>query len=465
MAKIISPPRYKAKTITNIQLLSRDKRLKALTAKGIDCNVFRLPVEDIFIDFLTDSGTSAMSDMQRSAQEAAQQAYSGTNAWPKLDAVARKIFGYKHNVLVHQGRAAEDILCSGMIKKGQYVFNNNFFDTTEGQVIAKGGIPINCASEIAYQPSIVSNFKGNMDIELLKQKIQAVGAENVAFGMITITNNTAGGQPVSFENIKKTAEVYHSFNIKFFIDACRYAENCYFIQQKELGYKNKTILEIANEIFVLADGCTFSAKKEGLVNIGGLLCVRDDVLASAFTGLQILNEGFPQYGGMACRDLGAMAVGMEEAITQEYQEDRFNQIQKFGQILIDAGVPVMQPIGGHAVYIDGRKFFPHLTPDKYPAQSLATHIYLEAGVRGVELGNSCFGKIDAKTRKDVWPKLDLTRFAVPRRVYQDSHLNYVAEKIIELYKNRDNIKGLIRNTPLLPLTHFIAEFEPVEKLS
>jgi tyrosine phenol-lyase len=465
MSKNILPPRYKTKTVTNITLLSRDKRLKALTATGIGCNVFKLPVENVFIDFLTDSGTSAMSDMQRSAQEAAHQAYSGTNAWPKLEQVAKKIFGYKHNVLVHQGRAAEDILCSGLIKKGQYVFNNNFFDTTEGQVIAKGGIPINCAAELAYQPSTVANFKGNMDIELLKKKIQEVGPENVAFGMITITNNTAGGQPVSLENIRKTSEVYHSFGIKFFIDACRYAENSYFIQQKEPGYENKTLLEIASEIFALADGCTFSAKKEGLVNIGGLLCARDDKLASAFMGLQILNEGFPQYGGMACRDLGAMAVGMEEAIKQEYQEDRFNQIQKFGQILIDAGVPVMQPIGGHAVYIDGKKFFPHLSPEKYPAQSLATHIYLESGVRGVELGNSCFGKIDAKTGKDVWPKLDLTRFAVPRRVYQDSHLEYVASKIIELYKNGDKVKGLVRKTPLLPLTHFIAEFESLAPLN
>ncbi len=454
------PEPFKIKMVERIKLKPKKERERLIKEAGY--NVFMLKIEDIFIDLLTDSGTSAMSDNQWSGMFKTKQAYAGSDSYYSLEAAMKDVFGFKHFVPVHQGRAAENILFSTIITKGDYVPNNMHFDTTEANITRNGGIPVNLIIEDAYDTAKILLFKGNMDIQKLEKFIEEKTPDKIPLIMVTITNNGGGGQPVSMENIRQISNIAKKHNIPFFIDACRFAENCYFIQQREEGYKNKTIKQIAKELFSYADGCTFSGKKEALVNIGGMLCTNDEKLHTKLKNLLIIIEGFPTYGGMACRDLEAMARGIYEAIDDDYQKYRHAQMKFLADLLRKGGVPIVEPTGGHAVYVDARKFLPHIPIENFAAQALLAQLFIESGVRGAELGCSCFGKTDPKTGKFIPPRLDLLRLTIPRRVYTNNHMKHVANGLIELYKKRKEIKGLKRTYAPKLLGHFTAKFEPIK---
>lgn len=453
------PEPFKIKMVEKINLHPREKRKQLIEKSGY--NVFMLKAEDVFIDLLTDSGTSAMSDRQWAGMIQTNQAYAGSQSFYSLENAMKDIFGFEHLIPVHQGRAAENILFSTMLTLGCYVPNNMHFDTTEANVLRNKGIPINLAVEDAYDTAKIAPFKGNMDTKKLEQFIRENTPQKIPLVMITATNNSAGGQPVSMQNIKETAAVARKYGIPFFIDACRFAENCYFIKQREQGHKNKTLKEIAREMFSYADGCTFSGKKEALTNIGGMLCTNNDELHEKLENLCILIEGFVTYGGLACRELEAMAIGLYEAVDEEYQMYRHRQVEYLASLLRQEGVPIVEPTGGHAVFVDAKRFLPNVSSDQFPAQALTVQLYIESGVRGVEIGSSCFGKIDEKTGKFIPARLELLRLAIPRRAYTDNHMRYVAECLIKLYKKRDQIKGLKRIYASKLLGHFTAKFEPI----
>jgi tryptophanase len=453
------PEPFKIKMVEKITLHPREKR-KELIQK-VDYNVFMLKAEDVFIDLLTDSGTSAMSDRQWAGMIETTQAYAGSQSYYSLEKAMKDIFGFKYFIPVHQGRAAENILFSTMIFPGCYVPNNTHFDTTEANILRNKGIPVNLATEDAYDSAKVLPFKGNMDTRKLEEFIREKTSEKIPLTMVTITNNSVGGQPVSMQNIKEVSVIAKKYGIPFFIDACRFAENCYFIKQREEGYRNKTIKEIARELFSYADGCTFSGKKEALTNIGGMLCTNSEELYEKFRNLTIVIEGFATYGGLACRELEAMARGLYEVVDENYQVYRHRQVEYLAKILRDGDVPIVEPPGGHAVYIDAKKFLPHIPLEQFPAQTLTVQLYIESGVRAAEIGSSCFGKIDEKTGKFIPARMELMRLAIPRRTYTDNHLKYVAECLTTLYKKRDQIRGLRRIYAPKLLGHFTARFEPI----
>ncbi|MGM0510541.1 MAG: tryptophanase [Thermoplasmatota archaeon] len=452
------PEPFKIKMVESIEMLSKEERKRKIDDS--DYNVFKLKSDDIFIDLLTDSGTSAMSDQQWGEMFKATQAYAGGDSYYKLEDAVKEVFGFDLFVTVHQGRAAENILFTNMVSEGDYVPNNMHFDTTKANVKHKGGTPVNLVVEEAYDTSLRGDFKGNMDVEKLDEFIKEKGKDNIPVIMLTITNNTGGGQPVSMKNIKEVREVADNYGIPFFFDACRFAENAYFIQQREEGYSEKSIREITEEMFTYADGFTFSAKKEGLVNIGGLLGVKDEKLHRKCVNLGIIIEGFPTYGGMACRELAAMAKGIREATTDEYQEYRHQQVQYVADKLKEAGVPIIEPVGGHAIFVDAKKFLPHVPQENFPAQALTAELYIESGIRAVELGSSAFGETDEEGNIVPAP-FENMRLAIPRRVYTLNQLEYVAESVISLYEKRDEIKGLRRTYAPELLGHFMAEFEPL----
>jgi tryptophanase len=453
------PEPFRIKMVERIRLHSRETRERLIREAGY--NVFMLRAEDVFIDLLTDSGTSAMSDEQWAGMIRTRQAYAGSESYYNLEKAVRDIFGFKYFIPVHQGRAAENILFSTLVSPGCYVPNNMHFDTTEANVLLRGGFPVNLAVEEAFDTQKVLPFKGNMDVEKLEQLIKEKGPAKIPLIMVTITNNGVGGQPVSMQNIREVSETARKYGIPFFIDACRFAENCYFIKMREEGYRNKSIKEIARELFSYADGCTFSGKKEALTNIGGFLCTKIEELYEKFKSLAIAVEGFITYGGLACRELEAMAIGLYEAIDEEYQTYRHRQVDFFARLLREGSVPIVEPPGGHAVYVDAKRFLPHIPPEQFPGQALVVQLYVEAGVRAVELGSSCFGKIDEATGKFIPAPMELVRLAIPRRVYTDNHLRYVAESLIKLYEKRDRIKGLKRVYAPKVLGHFTAKFEPL----
>lgn len=454
------PEPYKIKMVKNIRLPPREKREALIKKAGY--NVFRLSAEDVFIDLLTDSGTSAMSDNQWAGMLKTRQAYAGSDSYYNLEKAMKDIFGFKYFVPVHQGRAAENILFSTMVSEGDYVPNNMHFDTTRANVKHNKGIPVDLAIEDAYDTQKILPFKGNMDIKKLERFIKEKTPKKIPLIMVTITNNTGGGQPVSMENIRQIHKLAKTFRIPFFIDACRFAENCFFIQQREKGYKNKSVKQIAKELFSYADGCTFSGKKEALTNIGGMLCTNIKELFVKLKNLLIIIEGFPTYGGMACRDLEAMARGLYEAVDDRYQAARHSQVDYFAGLLREGNVPIVQPVGGHAVYVDAKRFLPHIPAEQFPAQALTAQIYIQAGVRVAELGSSCFGKTDEKTGKFIPARMELVRLAIPRRTYTNNHLKYVAESLIELFKNRSKIKGLKRTYAPRLLGHFTAKFGTID---
>lgn len=458
MPKYIPEP-FRIKMIEPIRLISPEERLNALKEAGY--NVFGLKAENVYIDFTTDSGTSAMSQNQWSAMMLGDESYAGARSFFNLKAVMDEIFGFNYFVPTHQGRAAENILSNLLISPGQYVPSNMHFDTTEGNIRARGGRPTNLIIDEAYDPSHRVDFKGNMDIEKLRNFIEAVGVENIPLGMITITNNAGGGQPVSMENLRQVSEVYKEYGIPFFIDACRFAENAYFIKLREPGYGDKTPLEIAKEIFSLADGATMSAKKDGIVNIGGFLAMNDEELFQNVRNELIMREGFPTYGGLAGRDLEAMAVGFKEALEVPYLDYRLSQTNYLGERLLEIGVPIIEPPGAHAIYVDALKLLPHIPQTQLPGQALSIALYLQGGIRAVELGTVAFGYIDPETGEEILPKLDLVRMAIPRRVYTQSHLDYVVDTFKEILENKNGIGGYkITYQPRL-LRHFTARFEPL----
>jgi tryptophanase len=458
MAKYIPEP-FKIKMIEPIQLISREERIRALQTAGY--NVFGLRAEDVYIDLMTDSGTSAMSQEQWAALMQGDESYAGARSYFRLKEVIDEIFGFKHFVPTHQGRAAENILASLLIKPGQYVPSNMHFDTTEGNIRARGGRPTNLIIEEAYDPAARVAFKGNMDIEKLRAFIEKHGVEKIPLGMITITNNAGGGQPVSMENLHQTAETYKAYGIPFFIDACRFAENAYFIKLRELGYENKTPLEIAQEIFSLADGVTMSAKKDAIVNIGGFLAMNDTDLFEDVRNELIMREGFPTYGGLAGRDLDAIAVGIKEALQVPYLKYRLGQTTYLGERLLENGIQIIEPPGAHAIYIDAMKLLPHIPQNQLPGQALSLAMYLEGGIRAVELGTVAFGYTDPDTGKEIFPKLELVRMAIPRRVYTQSHMDYVVGILKKIAKHPEKIRGYrISYQPKL-LRHFTAHFEPL----
>lgn len=453
---IIEP--FKIKSVEPIKFTSRNERESLLISAGY--NPFLLRADDILIDLLTDSGTSAMSAKQWAGIMDGDESYAGSKSFYRFEAAVKKITGMKFIIPTHQGRAAEKILFSIVGGKEKYIPNNTHFDTTRANIEFSGAEAVDLLNEVGKHPEIRADFKGNMDVEKLETFIQKVGAENIPLCMITITNNSGGGQPVSMQNIRETKQVCKKYNIPLFIDACRFAENAWFIKKREKGYGNKTPLEIAQEIFSYADGVTMSAKKDALVNIGGFLAMNDEALSMKCRNLLIVTEGFPTYGGLAGRDLEAVAQGLEEILDEHYLEYRIRSVEYLGEKLVNAGVPIIEPPGGHAIYIDAKRFLPDIPADQYPGQSIVCELYLEGGVRAVEIGSVMFGKYD-ENHKLIPAMMELVRLAIPRRVYTQSHIDYLTEIIIEVYKNRKRLNGykIVYEAPML--RHFTAKFQPV----
>jgi len=453
------PEPFRMKMVEPINLIDKESREDAIRRAGY--NVFGLRAEDVFIDLMTDSGTGAMSQDQWSAIMQGDESYSGARSYYRLAETVKDIFGFNFFLPTHQGRAAENILCTILVKPGQYVPSNMHFDTTDANIRARGGRPTNLVIDEAYDPKTRLSFKGNMDIHKLRHFIQDVGVENVPLGMITITNNAGGGQPVSLENLRQVAAVYREFDVPFFIDACRFAENAYFIKKRELEYADKSIREIAHEIFALADGITMSAKKDAIVNIGGLLAMNDEHLYRQASNELILREGFPTYGGLAGRDLDAIATGLREGLQENYLAYRLGQTAYLGERLIESGIPIVEPPGGHAIYVDAGNFLSHIPQSQFPGQSLAVALYTEGGIRTVEIGSVMFAYPDPQTGNMSYPKLELVRLAIPRRVYTQSHLDYVVTTFKRIAEKANELRGYRFTYAPDLLRHFTAKFEPL----
>lgn len=455
MKTIIEP--FRIKSVEPIYFTTREERRKILADAGY--NSFRIHSKDVLIDLLTDSGTSAMSSNQWAGIMQGDESYAGSPSFFRFEESVRSITGMPYIIPTHQGRAAEKIIFSILGGKGKYFISNTLFDTTRANIEFSGAEGIDCLCEEGKHPSIPAPFKGNMDTGALEKQILEKGAANIPMVILTITNNSGGGQPVSMQNIKVVRAICDKFRIPLFIDACRFAENAWFIKMREEGYADKPVPEIAREIFSYADGCTMSAKKDAFANIGGFLAMKDFELALRCRNLLIITEGFTTYGGLAGRDLEAIAIGLQEVMDEHYLQYRVRSIEYLTQKLADAGVPVMLPAGGHAVYIDARAFLPHIPVAQYPGQSLVCALYEAGGIRAVEIGSLMFGKYD-DNRTLIPAQLELVRLAIPRRVYTQSHIDYVAEVIIEVFEKREELKGLIITEETLLLRHFTAKLKP-----
>ena len=451
---------FRIKVVEPLRLTTREERARILQEAGY--NVFMLKAQDILIDLLTDSGTTAMSDRQWAGIMMGDESYAGCRNFYHLQDVQREIFGMEYFVPTHQGRPAETMLLDLTMKPGDVVPNNMHFDSTEGNILVRGGKALNLAIDEAWQPTTQHPFKGNMDIGKLRRCIEETGADNIPLVMMTVTNNTGAGQPVSMQNIRETKAVCEEYGLPFWFDAARYAENAYFIKLREPGYADKTPLQIAQEMFSYADGFVMSSKKDGLVNMGGLFGCRDAQLFERASMLMILREGFITYGGLAGRDLEALALGLMEGLEESYLAYRIGQTAYLGERLMEAGVPIVEPPGGHAVYVDVRRFLPDMPQSRFPGVALTSRLYLDYGIRAVELGSLAFAHEDPETGEVKYPVLDLVRLTLPRRVYTQRHIDYVADALIELHTNRGQIKGL-RITYQAPfMRHFTARLEPVD---
>ena len=458
MKTIIEP--FRIKSVEPIYFTTKEERETIL--KAAHFNTFRIKARDVLIDLLTDSGTSAMSSNQWAGIMQGDESYAGSESFFRFENSVRSITHMPYIIPTHQGRASEKIIFSILGGKGKYFISNTLFDTTRANIEFSGAEGIDCICEEGKHPTIPAPFKGNMDTALLKKTIERLGAENIPMVMMTITNNSGGGQPVSMQNLREVHAICKASKIPLYIDACRFAENAWFIKIREEGYAQKTIPDIVGEMFSYAEGCTMSAKKDAFANIGGFLAMHDLDLALRCRNLLIITEGFTTYGGLAGRDLEAIAIGLQEIMDEHYLQYRIRSMEYLTEKLANAGVPVMQPAGGHAVYLDAKQFLPHIPADQYPGQALVCALYTHGGIRAVEIGSLMFGKYDT-AGKLVPAQLELVRLAIPRRVYTQSHIDYVAEVIIEVYEKRDQISGLkiIEETPLL--RHFTAKLKPVEK--
>jgi tryptophanase len=454
MKTIIEP--FKIKSVEPIHFTTREQRIKII--KDAFYNPFLIRSDDVLIDLLTDSGTSAMSSAQWAGIMLGDESYAGSNSFYRFEKSVKDVTDMPVIIPTHQGRAAEKILFTVIGGKGKYIVSNTLFDTTRANLEYSGAEGIDLLCSEGKIPSLVAPFKGNMDTDAFEKFIQEKGRENIPLCIITVTNNSGGGQPVSMQNIKEIKSLCKKNNILLFIDACRFAENCYFIKKRESGYENSSIQDIARELFSYADGCTMSAKKDAFCNIGGFLAMHSEELAVQCRNLLIITEGFTTYGGLAGRDLEAIAIGLKEVMEEDYLHYRIRSIEYLTEKLTAAGVPVLKPGGGHAVYLDAKEMLPHIPPNLYPAQALVAALYVEGGVRGVEIGSLMFGKYDA--RGNLIPAMmELVRLAIPRRVYTQSHIDYVAEVIIETFNNREKIKGLKIEFEAPVLRHFTAKLK------
>ena len=450
---IIEP--FRIKSVEAVKFTRRDDRAAALRAAGY--NVFQLHAEDVLIDLLTDSGTGAMSSAQWGAVMQADESYAGSRSFYRFEAVVKDLTGFTYVIPTHQGRAAEHILFRTILKAGQVVPNNNHFDTTRANIEAEGVEARDLVIEEGTVPHVLHPFKGNIDLGALERLLEERGPQ-IPLVMVTVTNNSGGGQPVSLENLRGVRTLCDRFAKPFFLDACRFAENAWFIKLREPGQAGRTPKAIAQEMFSLADGCTMSAKKDGLANIGGFLAMNHAGWAEAARNLLILTEGFPTYGGLAGYDLEAVARGLEEVVEEDYLRYRIRSIEYLGEKLIAAGVPIIRPPGGHAIYLDARALLPHIPPLEYPGIAVANELYVEAGIRGVEIGTVMFGLRSDGTERPG--PMDLVRLAIPRRVYTQSHIDYVAEAVIAVAASRSQLRGYRIVSAPKALRHFTAVFEP-----
>lgn len=456
MKTIIEP--FRIKSIEPIYFNTIEERKDIL--RNAYFNPFLIPARDVLIDLLTDSGTSAMSSEQWAGMMRGDESYAGSNSFYRFESTIQEITGMPIVIPTHQGRASEKILFSITGGAGKYILSNTLFDTTRANIEFSGATGIDLLCEEGHHPGIPAPFKGNMDTAALESCILEKGAQNIPLVIITVTNNSGGGQPVSMENIREVSRICRSHHIPLFIDACRFAENAWFIKQREPGYAYRSIPEIVREMFTYADGCTMSAKKDAFANIGGFLAMRDETLAQHCRNLLVITEGFPTYGGLAGRDLEAIAIGLHEVMDEHYLQYRIRSMEYLTAKLQEAGVPVMQPAGGHAVYLDAKAFLPHIPVDQYPGQALACALYLEGGIRSVEIGSLMFGKYDS-SGKLIPASLELVRMAIPRRVYTQSHIDYVAEVVIEVFNKRNTCHGLRITEEAPMLRHFTAKLEPI----
>lgn len=451
---------YKIKAVEPIRLIDSGQRKSRLLAAGY--NVFRLDAEDVYIDLMTDSGTSAMSASQWAGIMTGDESYAGSRSFSRFKESVRDVLGFDYVLPTHQGRPAEHFLFRTLVRPGQVVPFNAPFDSTEAHVSITGGTAVSCVADIGYQPNLEHPFKGDLDLFKLRNVIEREGVDKVPLIMVTLTNNAGGGQPVSMANLRAVREMADEFSIPVYFDAARCAENAYFIQQRESGYSGKSVAEILKEQFSYAEGCTFSCKKDALVNIGGLFATRSAAVYEQIVPLLILHEGYVTYGGMAGRDLEALAIGLREMVDDDYIRHRVRQVERLGERLIAAGIPIVRPTGGHAVCVDAAAFLPHLAQSQFPADALAAELYLEGGIRAVGLGALAFMKEDPSTGAITFPKMELLRLAIPRRVYTASHLEVVAAALIRVYQRRHSIQGMrIVSAPPM-LRHFTAVLEPLQ---
>jgi len=455
MKTIIEP--FRIKTVEPLRVTTRAERERILADAG--CNLFNVRAEDVLIDLLTDSGTSAMSARQWAGLIDGDESYAGARSFYRFERTVRELTGFKHIIPTHQGRASEKILFEIMGGPGKVIPNNTHFDTTRANIEVSGAEAADLPVKEALDPALIKDFKGNMDITALERLLKEKGPAHIPLVMMTVTNNSCAGQPVSMGCIRRVSELCRSYGIPFFIDACRFAENAWFIKQREPGCKGRSVKQLAQEMFSYADGCTMSGKKDGLVNIGGFLAMNDDALAQKARNILIVTEGFPTYGGLAGRDLEAFAQGLEEVVDEDYLKYRIRSVAYVVEKLDLLGVPVFKPAGGHAVYLDAAAFLPHVPAAEFPGQALACALYLEGGIRACEIGSVMFGRTDPATGAFQPAMLEMVRLAMPRRVYTQSHMDYVVECVGEVFARRAAIKGVrIAWEPPI-LRHFTARFE------
>ncbi len=449
---------YRIKMVEPVAMNTREER--EAIAKKAGYNTFLIDSEDVYIDLLTDSGTNAMSDRQWAGLMIGDEAYAGSRNFKHLEETVKDIFGFEHIVPTHQGRGAENLLSTIAIKPGQYVPGNMYFTTTRFHQENNGGIFVDIIRDEAHDATLDIPFKGDIDLNKLEKLIEEKGAENIAYVCLAVTVNLAGGQPVSMQNMKEVRELTKKHGIKVFYDATRCVENAYFIKEQEEGYADRTIKSLVQEMFSYADGCTMSGKKDCIVNIGGFLCMNDDDLFQAAKEFVVVFEGMPSYGGMAGRDMEAMAIGLKEAMQYEYIRHRVLQVRYLGESLKERGIPIVEPVGGHAVFLDARRFCPHLDQEQFPAQALANELYIESGVRSMERGIVSAGR-DKNTGENHKPKLETVRLTIPRRVYTYSHMNIVVDAVEKLYKHKEDIRGLKFAYEPQQLRFFTARFEHI----